>query len=68
MLCRNAIPAVALAAALAVTLTAARAFDDSKYLDLSGQWLAVRVPGVGGQPGFDPTKPWGPCVRSSAKG
>jgi hypothetical protein len=63
MIFRNAISAVALAAAvagtLAVTLTAAWAFDDSKYPDLSGQWLAARVPGVGGQPGFDPTKPWG---------
>jgi hypothetical protein len=59
MLCRNAISAFALAGALAVTLTAAQAFDDSKYPDLSGQWLGVRIPGVGGQPGFDPTKPWG---------
>ena len=36
----------------------ALAFDDAKYPDLSGQWVAVRL-GVGGQPAFDPTKPWG---------
>jgi hypothetical protein len=33
-------------------------FDDAKYPDLSGQWVAVRFP-VGGQPAFDPTKAWG---------
>ncbi len=46
-------------AALLVTSTAAQAFDDAQYPDLSGQWMAVRVPGVRGQPAFDPTKPWG---------
>jgi hypothetical protein len=46
-------------AALLVASTAAQAFDDAQYPDLSGQWVAVRVPGVGGQPAFDPTKPWG---------
>ena len=35
------------------------AFDDAKYPDLTGQWVAVRIPGVRGQPAFDPTKPWG---------
>jgi hypothetical protein len=39
-------------------VTAAQAFDDAKYPDFSGQWVAVRL-GVGGQPAFDPTKPWG---------
>ena len=34
------------------------AFEGAKYPDLSGQWRAVRPP-VGGQPAFDPTKPWG---------
>jgi hypothetical protein len=57
MLWRSAVVAVVLAAALVAT--DARAFDDSKYPDLGGQWLAVRIPGVGGQPGFDPYKPWG---------
>jgi hypothetical protein len=58
MLCRNAISAVILASALAAA-SAAQAFDDSKYPDLSGQWIGVRIPGVGGQPAFDPSKPWG---------
>jgi hypothetical protein len=59
MLYRNSISVLALVAALAATWTAARAFDDAKYPDLSGQWLGLRIPSVGGQPGFDPTKPWG---------
>jgi hypothetical protein len=59
MRCRNAISVIALAGALAASLTVARAFDDSKYPDLSGQWVGVRIPGVGGQPAFDPYKPWG---------
>ena len=58
MLYRNSISLLTFVAALSATLTAAGAFDDAKYLDLSGQWLGVRLP-VGGQPGFDPTKPWG---------
>jgi hypothetical protein len=41
-----------------MTSLAASAFDDAKYPDLSGQWVAVRL-GVRGQPAFDPTKPWG---------
>jgi hypothetical protein len=49
---------VALAATLLAGLSAAQAFDDAQYPDLSGQWVGVRPP-VGGQPGFDPTKPWG---------
>jgi hypothetical protein len=49
----------ALAVAAAVLAPAsALAFEDSKYLDLSGQWVAVRER-VGGQPAFDPTKAWG---------
>src|SRR4029453_6268477 len=46
----------AVAAALVMTSFAAQAFDDAKYPDLSGQWVAVRL-GVRGQPAFDPTKP-----------
>src|SRR5262249_37557876 len=34
------------------------AFDATKYPNFSGQWLVVRPP-VGGQPPFDPSKPWG---------
>jgi hypothetical protein len=47
-----------LAATLLMTTLSAQAFDDAKYPDLSGQWVAIRL-GVGGQPAFDPTKPWG---------
>src|SRR6266446_2074084 len=58
MLYRNLIFTGVFAAVLA-TSTTAQAFDDAKYPDLSGQWVAVRMPGVTGQPAFDPTKPWG---------
>jgi hypothetical protein len=40
---------------LAAVSSAAWAFDDGKYLDLSGQWVAVRER-VGGQPAFDPNR------------
>jgi len=55
---RNFVAAGVLAALL-VAATVAQAFDDAQYPDLSGQWVAVRVPGVRGQPAFDPTKSWG---------
>src|SRR5215831_20170568 len=58
MILRNWMGAAAAVAALLMTSTAALAFDDAKYPDLSGQWVAVRL-GVRGQPAFDPTKPWG---------
>src|SRR5215469_11710895 len=54
---RNALGVIGLA--LVATCSVAQAFDDTKYPDLWGQWVAVRIPGVGGQPAFDPTKPWG---------
>jgi len=41
-----------------MSLAQVQAFDDAKYPDLKGQWLAIRL-GVRGQPAFDPTKPWG---------
>jgi hypothetical protein len=53
-----AVMAALLMTTLAATSLAAFAFDDAKYPDLSGQWVAVRL-GVRGQPAFDPTKPWG---------
>jgi len=58
MLYRSAIGAAVLAALLTTSMSA-QAFDDAKYPDLSGQWVAVRIRGVGGQPAYDPTKPWG---------
>src|SRR5262245_61489400 len=56
---RSPIGPTVVVAALLTTSMAALAFDDAKYPDLSGQWVAVRL-GVRGQPAFDPTKPWGP--------
>src|SRR5437667_347437 len=57
MLERIAIGAMALTAALATTMAAAPAFDDSKYPNLKGQWLRERPPaGVTGQGPFDPVK------------
>jgi len=56
---RGSTGAIALTAALLTTFTTGRAFDDAKYPDLSGQWIGARVPGIGGQPGFDPLRPWG---------
>ena len=58
MLCRASIAAITLVAALFASVASPQAFDDAKYPDLSGQWLAVRL-GVRGQPAFDPTKSWG---------
>jgi hypothetical protein len=48
-------------AALAVSLGlgSARAFDETRYPDLTGQWTRFVVPGLGGMPSFDQTKPWG---------
>src|ERR1700686_5530134 len=53
MPCHASISALALATALLMTATGARAFDDSKYPDLSGQWK--RPPGVSNQ--YDTSKP-----------
>jgi hypothetical protein len=55
MLTRASIGALVLAT---LVNSAAWAFEDAKYLDLSGQWVAVRQR-LGGQPAFDPTKAWG---------
>src|SRR5258708_38887248 len=54
----QSIGALALAASLCGSPTGAGAFDDAQYPDLSGQWLLLNLR-PGGQPAFDPTKPWG---------
>jgi hypothetical protein len=55
-----ALKAAPLVAALLLTsAVAAIAGEDAKYPDWKGQWLRQRVPGVAGQPSFDPNKPWG---------
>jgi hypothetical protein len=51
--------AVAMAAAFGMTVGGAAAADDAKYPDWSGAWARFVVPGLGGQPSFDQTKPWG---------
>jgi len=51
MLYHNAIGAAALAAALSMTMANARASDEAKYPDWSGQW--IRIGGVQ----WDPSKP-----------
>ena len=53
--------------AMSFTLTAAQAFDESKYPDWKGQWSRERKPVVGGgQAPFDPPSRsgWGSRHRS----
>ena len=52
---RSSIATIAFAA-LCLASTGAQAFDESKYPNLKGQWLRIPVPGVFGQPGYDPSK------------
>jgi hypothetical protein len=52
---RNSISIMLLVAALGAGPDEARAFDDSRYPDLSGQW----VRGYPGLSRFDPAKPIG---------
>src|SRR5499425_3771313 len=56
MLYRSSIGAAALASSLGLTFAGALAFDESKYPDWKGAWRRVAVPGVVGQPSYDPTK------------
>jgi hypothetical protein len=58
MLCRSFIGAIVLAA-LMIPASDARASDDVKYPDWTGQWERFVVRGLPGQPSFDQTKPWG---------
>ncbi len=49
-----------LAALLAMMVSAVAGGEETKYPDWKGQWRGVlRVGTFGGQPSFDPTKPWG---------
>src|SRR5947209_2558793 len=52
---RNPIAAAALAMAFCVTMSNARAFDESKYPDWKGQWLRADP----GNSRYDPSKPSG---------
>jgi hypothetical protein len=42
--------------ALSAFAANAWAFDDAQYPDLKGQWTRANVPGLTGQPDFDPSK------------
>jgi hypothetical protein len=53
---RASIGAVTLLASLCATFAGALAFDESKYPDWKGAWRRVAVPGIVGQPSYDPTK------------
>jgi hypothetical protein len=55
---RTSTAAATLAAALSLSLADARAWDDSKYPDLKGQWVRVGPAGFNGTR-FDPSKPPG---------
>jgi hypothetical protein len=57
---RGSTGALALAAALMVTMGGVGAAEDAKYPDWKGQWAQILTPGLEGQMvKFDPTKPWG---------
>jgi len=58
MRCQGMLWTVVLAA-LCIAGGEARAFDESKYPDLKGAWVRSRVPGVVGQPSYDPSKTQG---------
>src|SRR5450755_4462055 len=61
---RNLIGAVLLVA-LSLPIGNARAWDDAKYPNWKGQWLAVNPPLGGGTPvKFDPTKAAGPAQQA----
>jgi hypothetical protein len=58
MLYRGLIGVIAVAALL-MTLGDVQAADGAKYPDWRGAWARFVVRGLGGQPSFDQTKPWG---------
>ena len=51
--------AVALVAALTMTIDRAQAADGANYPDWKGKWERFVVRGLPGQPSHDQTKPWG---------
>ena len=56
---RSWITAVAMALAAAPAIGGARASDDARYPDWTGQWGRFAVRGLPGQPSHDQTKSWG---------
>ena len=61
MVYRKSFCAIALSAALTMTISGVKAADDAKYPNWKGQWSREVMRGVGSanNPGFDPTKPFG---------
>src|ERR1700737_3625187 len=56
---RGLIGAFAGAALAMLPIGGVAASDDGKYPDWKGAWARFVVRGLGGQPSFDQTKPWG---------
>jgi hypothetical protein len=56
MFYRSLIGTIVLAAALAMAVADAQAFEEAKYPDWKGAWRRIPVPGVTGQPAYDQTK------------
>jgi hypothetical protein len=50
---------LAVVSALLTATAPIAAAEDGKYPDWSGAWARFVVPGLGGQPSHDQTKPWG---------
>src|SRR6266853_6837723 len=46
-------------AVLTMLFGGVQAAENAKYPDWRGAWARFVVPGLGGQPSFDQTKPWG---------
>src|SRR5258707_14075584 len=55
----RSLPTTTAVAALAMPIGSAKAADPPRYPDWKGAWARFAVPGLGGQPSFDQTKPWG---------
>jgi len=56
---RRLLSAISLCSALCAGVAGARAFDDAKYPEWKGQWTRAPIPGVSGNPSYDPSKPRG---------
>ncbi len=50
--------------ALCAAIAGAAAFDETKYPEWRGQWTRVPVPGLGGNPSYDPNKSEGLAQRA----
>jgi hypothetical protein len=59
MPCRGLIGAIEEAVLAMIPIGGVAASEDGKYPDWKGAWGRFVVRGLGGQPSFDQTKPWG---------